>query len=203
MIEVSAATQAALEQRQVTIRDLVWFTVRDRDTGNPFSTGYWSDVGAVSAQVVNPQTGGTEARTFAGAGSLIQIGAIPRASVLTVQTVNMVLSQVANANDLVRAYDAKQAGVEIYRALFNRGTLVQIDPAEARFVGYIDDMTINTPAEGGEGSIELTLTSSAYDLTRSNHATRSDVFQRQRNPADTGRRHVATVGTWDLKWGAR
>lgn len=201
MIEIGAATQQALSDRAVTFRDFIWFIVRDRDTGVPFEVGYWSDFGTVDAEVINPRTGTIQTRTFSGAGSLISIGAIPRVSNLTVQNVSVELSQIADVNSVLRQYEAKQAGVEIYRGVFAKGTLVQLEPAFPRFVGVVDDMEVSTPEEGGDGRIALSLASSTQELTRRNPATRSQAHQIRRNSSDTFRQHSSVVGTWELKWG--
>ena len=105
-------------------RDFIWFQVRDLTTGAPVTDGYWSDVGDVNAQIIDPDTGNIDTRPFAGAGSLISISDIPLVSNLTVQNITVTLSQVADrVNQLVRGYDCKQGRVEIYRGLF--------DPADA------------------------------------------------------------------------
>ena len=66
-------------------RDFIWFVVKDRTTGAAVTDGYWSDIGSITAQYIDPDTGGVGTRTWAGAGSLIQISAIPLVSNLTVR----------------------------------------------------------------------------------------------------------------------
>lgn len=198
---LSPEAQDALEQRAIKVRDFIWFVVRDRITGEDVQAGFWSDVGTVDMQVVDPQTQALQVRTFEGAGSLISISPVPLVSNLTVQTVTVELSQVADANDLIRAYDARQARVEIFRGLFEVNSLIQIAPAEPRFAGFVDDPEILTPRENEEGKITLTCVSHTQELTRSNPATRSDAYQRLRDASDTFRQHAAVVGSWDIKWG--
>jgi hypothetical protein len=198
---IDSAAQTALGKRALKQRDFLWIIAKNRSTGAPVAEGYWSDLGAVSANILNPETGGTEARTFKGAGNLIEISPIVMAANLTVQTVDVVCSQIKDLNELVRDYDAKQARVEIYRGLFTANTLQQVAPAYSRFIGYVDELEIKTPAEENDGAITLSCISHTQEMSRSNPATRSDAFMRQRNPSDTFRRHAATVGTWELKWG--
>jgi hypothetical protein len=195
--------QVALDGRAITVRDFIWFVVRDRATGDDVEAGFWSDVTTVDMQVTDPRTYTTQTRRFQGAGELIGISPIPLVSNLTVQTVTVELSQVSNANELIRAYDARQGRVEIFRGLFEPETLVQIAPAYPRFMGFIDEPDILTPAENENGSITLSCVSHTQELTRSNPATRSDTYQRRRSPTDGFRRHAATVGGWDLKWGTK
>lgn len=198
---LDAPAQTALEGRAVKVRDFIWFVVRDRDTGADVRAGFWSDVGTVDMQVIDPRSQAMQVRQFDGAGSLISISPIPLVSNLSVQAVTVELSQVSDANALIRAYDARQARVEIFRGLFEPESLVQITPAFPRFFGFVDDPEITTPRENEDGKISLTCVSHTQELTRSNPATRSDAYQRQRNADDTFRQHAAVVGSWDIKWG--
>jgi hypothetical protein len=199
---IPAAAQTALEQNVIRVRDFIRFTVRDRDTGDEVVQGYWSDVGTVEANVINPETQASEAATFDGAGSLISVGAVPLVSNLSVQGTSIELSQVSDANSIVRQYDAKQGTVEVFRGLFEMNSRTQISAAYPRFFGFINEPEILTPAENEEGGITLSCVAHTQELTRFNPATRSDAYQKQRSAADTYRRHSATVGTWEIKWGA-
>lgn len=193
--------QTALAARAVTMRDFLWLEVRDSDTQGVVPVGFWSDLGQVSAQVIDPRTGIEVSRSFQGAGGLIGISQVPMTSNLSVQTIDISMSQISNANELIRAYDAKQARVEIFRGLFAPASLVQLAPAYPRFVGFVDEVTITTPSEGEAGDIKLTCVSHSQEMSRSNTATRSDADQKQRAPGDTFSRHAAAVGTWDIQWG--
>jgi hypothetical protein len=200
--DISAANYEALANRILLPRDFIWFVVRDRTTGGPVTDGYWSDVGQITAAVIDPDTGGASSRTFFGAGSLISISDIPLVSNLTVQNITVTLSQVADrVNQLVRTYDCKQGRVEIYRGLFDPNTRAMVAPAEPRFVGTIDEAPIDTPAENENGDVRLTCTSNTAELTRSNPDTRSDASQKRRNPADDFFADVAVCGTWQHFWG--
>ena len=202
MRDISAANSDALAQRILVARDFIWFVVRDRDTGVAVTDGYWSDIGSISADVIDPDTGGTSTRTWAGAGSLIAISDIPLVSNITVQNISVTLSQVADrVNNLVRAYDCKQGRVEIYRGLFDPNSRKLVSPAVPRFVGTIDEAPITTPAEGQSGDVTLTCTSNTVELTRANPDTRSDASQRQRNAGDLFYVDTAVVGTWQQFWG--
>lgn len=192
---------SALEQRAVKIRDFVWFTVRDRSTGGDFSVGYWSDVESITAEVVSPKTQQIESRNFSAAGTLISISPIPLVSNLTVQNVTIELSQVSDANLLIRQYDAKQGRVEIFRGLFELDSMLQVGPAFPRFFGFIDGTDVSTPKQGADGAISLSCVSHTQELTRYNPATRSDAWQRRRGQSDDFRKHAATVGSWEIKWG--
>jgi hypothetical protein len=200
--DISAGNWTALQQRQLMPRDFIWFVVRDRTTGATVTDGYWSDVGDITAQYIDPDTGGVGTRTWAGAGSLIQISDIPLVSNITVQNITVTLSQVADrVNNLVRGYDCKQGRVEVYRGLFDPESRQMVAPAEPRFIGTIDEAPITTPRENESGDVTLTCTSNTSELTRTNPDTRSDASQRLRNPADDFFVDAAVVGTWQQFWG--
>ena len=202
MRDISSANLTALQNRILMPRDFIWFVVKDRTTGAAVTDGYWSDVGTITSDIVDPDTGGTVTRTWAGAGSLISISDIPLVSSLTVQNITVTLSQVADrVNNLVRGYECKQGRVEIYRGLFDPNTRQMVAPAVPRFVGTIDEAPITTPAEGRDGDVSLTCTSNTVELTRSNPDTRSDASQKLRNPNDGFFNDVAVVGSWAQFWG--
>lgn len=200
----SAENFAALQARRLVARDFLWLEVKDRNSGAPVFDGYWSDVGTITASVIDPETGGSTSRTFVGAGGLISISDIPLVSNLTVQNVTITLSQVADrVNDLVRTYECKQGKVQVFRGLFDPESRVMVAPAESRFVGFIDDLPIRTPKEGENGGIVLTCTSHTQELTRSNSDTRSHASQLTRTAPlyDDFYIDVGVVGTWQHFWG--
>lgn len=202
MRSISAANFTALQNRVLMPRDFIWFVVRTMDTGAPVTDGYWSDIGTISAQIIDPDTGGVVTRIWAGAGSLIQISDIPLVSNLTVQNITVTLSQVADrVQNLVRGYDCKQGRVEIYRGLFDPASRTMVAPAEPRFVGTLDEAPIRTPRENESGDVQLSCTSNTQELTRANSDTRSDASQRLRSSSDDFLADAAVVGTWQHFWG--
>ena len=202
MRDISAANYTALQQRILMPRDFIWFVVRNRTDGSPVTDGYWSDIGSITADVIDPDTGGISTRTWAGAGSLIAISDIPLVSNITVQNITVTLSQVADrVQNLVRGYDCKQGRVEIYRGLFDPGSRTMVAPAIPRFVGTIDEAPITTPKEGDSGDVSLSCTSNTVELTRSNPDTRSDASQKLRNATDDFFHDAAVVGEWNHFWG--
>lgn len=199
---ISSDNNTALQARQLAARDFVWFVVRDIATGNPVTDGYWSDVGDISADVIDPDTGSTVTRSFAGASGLISISDIPLVSNLTVQNVTVTLAQVSDRiNTLVRGYDCKQGRIQIFRGLFDPATRTMVAPAFPRFVGTIDAAPVTTPAEGQVGDVSISCTGNTQELTRSNPDTRSDASQQLRAAGDHFYRHTATVVDWQMYWG--
>lgn len=200
---ISPENLAALQQRQLVARDFLWLVVRDRATGAQVTDGLWSDVGNVSAQVIDPDSGATVTRDWYGSGTLVAIDDIPMVSNLSVQNVNIRLSQIDDRiNDLIRAYDAKQGRVEIYRGLFDPASRQMVAPAECRFVGFIDQIEVQTPSENEEGSVTLVCASHTQEMTRSNPDTRSDATQKLRSSNDGFYEDSSTAGEWEFFWGS-
>ncbi len=200
---ISPENHAALQERQLVARDFLWLVVRNRTTGAQVTEGLWSDVGNVSAQVINPDTGLVDTRDWYGSGTLVAIDDIPMVSNLSVQNVNIRLSQIDDRiADLVRLYDAKQGRVEIYRGLFDPNSRQMVAPAECRFVGFIDQISIVTPSENEEGGVTLTCASHTQEMTRGNPDTRSDATQKLRNPTDNFFQDASTTGDWEVFWGS-
>lgn len=192
----------ALSDRKLVARDFIWFVVRNAETGEPVTDGYWSGAGTINADVLDPDTGGAVSRQFVGAGGLIQISDIPLVSNVTVQNVTVQLNQVMDRiNELVRDYDCKQGTVIIWRGLYNPDTRKMVQAAIPRFYGFIDTIEINTPSENSEGGVVLTCTSHTQEMTRSNSDTRSDASQRLRLSTDNFYVDTTVVGTWQHFWG--
>lgn len=203
MRNISAENLAALEARQLVARDFLWFVARNRSTGAPVTDGMWSDVGNISAAVVHPDTGIPVTRDWYGSGTLVQIDDIPLVANLSVQDINISLSQVSDhVQTLVRLYDCKQARVEIFRGLFNPDTREMVAPAECRFVGFVDTITIHTPSENEEGSVTMVCKSYTQEMTRSNPATRSHATQVLRQTGDMFFHDADTAKEWEFFWGS-
>lgn len=202
MRQISSANATALAARQLVARDFLWIVARSLSTGAAFPYGFWSDVGDITAEVINPDTGTAVARDFEGSGTLIQISDIPLVSNLTVQNVSISMSQLDPAvENIIRGYDMKQARVEVYRGLFNPASRLMVAPAVNRFVGFVDEVTIHTPKEGDAGNIELSCVSNAQEFTRSNPDTRSHDSQKLRSSTDTFFKDATVVGEWEHFWG--
>jgi hypothetical protein len=201
MRNIQSSNLTALEQNALVIRDFIWFKVKNISTGQPHTEGYWSGSGTVQAAVINPETGNSENRTFVGAGSLIQISEIPLTSNLIVRDVTIELSQVnPNINNLIRGFQVKQGEVQIFRGLFNPDTQEFVAPAEPRFWGFINEVTINTPSEGNYGNVEVNCVSHAQEMIRLNTNKRSQGDQIRRQVGDNFFQDVTAVPDWPIFW---
>lgn len=200
---ISPENLAALQDYRLVARDFLWLVVRRRDNGAPVTEGLWSDVGNVSAQVIDPDTGFAVLRDWYGAGSLVSIDDIPMVSNLSVQNVQISLNQIDDRiNELIRLYDAKQARVEIFRGLFDPDSRQMVAPAECRFVGFVDQIEVKTPSENEAGYVMLSCASHTQEMTRSNPDTRSDNSQKLRLANDNFFVDTSTAGEWEIFWGS-
>lgn len=204
MRNLSPENYAALQARQLVARDFLWLVARDRSTGALFSYGFWSDVGDVQAPMLNPNTGLAETRNFEGSGTLISISDIAMEASITMQTITINLNQIDEAvNNIIRGYDLKQGQVEVYRGLFSPLSRQLVAPAINRFIGFVDQITVNTPKEGEEGSVTLTCASHSHEFTRYNPSTRSHEDQKRRDPDDDFFVDASTIGEREHFWGQK
>ncbi len=204
--DITAETQELLEQEKLVARDFVFFIVRDRSTGNPVEDCIWTDEYDTEADFIDPLTKQIVTRACSAAGELVSISDIPLTSNLTVQTVEMILSQVSDrVNTLVRTYDCQQARVDIYRGTYDPATERLTEPAVARFTGFVDLINIVTPAKEdiGGGGVKMTLNSHTQEVMRSNPDTRSGASQRLRNASDAFYDDTGVVSEWELFWGSK
>lgn len=199
---LTAEVLTALQNQTLVARDFLWIVARDRSSGESVSDGMWSDIGNISAEVIDPDAGNAETRAFFGSGTLIKIGDIPLVSNITVQRVTVTMSQVEDrVASLVRFYDVRQARIEIFRGLFDPATRALVSPAVPRFVGFVDQVEIKTGSENEEGAVVLSCVSHTQELLRSNPDTRSHESQKQRSATDNFFVDASVVGEWDLQWG--
>lgn len=204
MPTLSSANQAALAAREFMARDFITIVGREIGTTTPAPFFFWSDAGTVTAGVIDPDTGLPEDRPFYGTFGLVAVGDIPRVSNATVQTVPVLMSLIDPVIEaMIRGHDLKQARIEIHRGLFDPATRRMVDAAYLRFVGFVDEVTIPTPAEGDEAAATLTCNSHSQEMTRSNPDTRSHESQILRSPTDNFFQDAATVGDWELFWGRK
>nr|WP_278437046.1 hypothetical protein [Brucella anthropi] len=182
---------------------LIWFSVKERGTGNPIGRGIWDGSEDLNYTVVSGVTGLPEARAYYGA-SLLSVGDIVCTTDMTVQSVTINLSQIADvAQQLIRQYNARLARVEIHTLYMHPETGMPVG-ALLDWVGEIDKAPIKTPAIGGEGSIAIKTVSDIMSmLTRVNGRKSSFEDQRKHADGDEWSKYASTAGTWDVNWGQK
>jgi hypothetical protein len=203
MRDLDLAEIAAIQAGTVVARNLVWLTAITRDTGEPVDIGFWDGGFDATLSVKDGRSGNVVERLFYGGPELLDIDSIPLTSDISIRNVDIRLSQIASSVQLfVRGYDVRSAPIQIYRGYFDQDTRELVAPAKARFIGYVDQAPIETPAEGQEGSCTLRCVSTTRELTRTSPEVRSHESQLVRSGGtDAFYKDVATVGDWDIAWG--
>ena len=196
MTEISSAESTYNATRRGQHRHLLfWIAPRNRSTGAPVPTGFWT--GAYDADFVI----GGETRTYLGAEGALDVDDIPGGTGLDIRYVTARLGLKEQADDIIRQFDPKLAPVEIHTAAFDLDTGNLVAEPRRIFTGAVNETPITTPAEGGNFTLEVTLASSARALTRTLPLYRSDSELRRRDPNDRFREHVSTTGLRQVAWG--
>ncbi|WP_149589835.1 hypothetical protein [Tabrizicola flagellatus] len=191
-----AATLAQFQGRTaLNSRILIWAVARNRTTDAPESLGLWT-----GAQDATFTIAGSP-RTYAGAGSIIEIPPIVSQAGIAVRMQRFVLSPLSEAvAALIRSYDARFASIEIHRALFDPVTGLLVAEPHRVFKGIIDEVDLPIDPKSGEIRCEVTVASSARFLTRTLPLKRSDESQKRRL-GDRFLRYSKVSGEVDVYWG--
>lgn len=196
MRSFSAPTAAYFASRGAWLAHvLVWISAADRVTGATHEIGFWT--GADHAEI----TIGGVSRTYYGAGSLLAIDPLTFRTGLQVRTQRLRFSQVApEVMQAVRGYDPRHKPVEVHRALFDPASELLVDEPHLVLAGFVDRVRISTPAEGGAGSVEMTLATAARALTRKLGRKRSHASLTAHAPADDFRQYASLADKVEVKW---
>ena len=198
------AALAGARDTGIVPRRFVYFTVREWNTGLPFGLGVWTGDDDVTVSLQSGLTGDTVTRDYHGDGNVLQTSPIPRVADLTIQTVTITLSQIADVTQLLtRGYDIRLGKVEIHDALLDPKTRQLISAPQIVFMGEIDGSPIATPKAGEDGTIEIKAVSDAISmLTRKNPAKSSYEGQKRRGGDEAGK-YSSTIATWRIPWGEK
>lgn len=193
-----AATLAALQARAgLVARVLFWVRAKNRDTGVEEAMGLWTGADATDFDIDG------ESRKYYGAGALLGVEPIVMQTGLTVRMHRVSLSPLApEVAQLLRGYEPRMAPVEIHRALLDPDSHDLVAPPHRVFRGWIDELKITTPAQGGRAKAEVTLASASRALTRTLSLKKSDESQRRRAD-DRFNRYADVSGNVDIFWGEK
>lgn len=184
-------------------RRLVYFYAKERDTGNPVELGVWTGDEDMSIEVISGTTGSVVSRSYYGALNLV-VPEIPRVSDMTIQSVTISMSQIADITQaLVRGYDLRLGKVEIHDLLLDPASRLPVAPAEIAFLGEIDAAPINTPAAGEEGDISITIVSDAISMLARTNPQKTSYEGQKRRSNDQWGKYKSTVAAWTVPWGQK
>lgn len=198
MRAVSPTLMAHLQARRgYRIRLLFWAQPKNRTTGALEEVGLWT--GSTPREF----TIGGEVRTYLGSGAVLQIDRIITGIGLDIRnqrvSLNALFPEVAALMD---EYDARRAPVEIHRAFFSTETLDLLDEPHRLFKGFIEKAPETRAETGGTPNVQLTLASTARNLTVALAARQSDANQQQRGK-DRFLRYADISGQIPRAWGER
>lgn len=197
-----AALQSARDNG-LSIRSLVYFSVKTFD-GTPVELGVWTGDEDISVSVVSGITGQMVTRNYYGNGLVSDIDPIPCVSDLTIQTVTITLSQIADiTQQLARGYDIRLGKVEIHRVALDRKSRRPVSAPELDFMGEIDGSPIDTPQIGEDGGIQIHAVSDAISMLTRKNTLKSSYEGQKRRSGDEFGKYASTVATWDIPWGQK
>lgn len=190
-------TYLAARPHAIRARLLIWIAARDRISDARATLGLWNgdDSQAISIDGIT--------RTYQAGGALIDIEPVMAGVGVQVRMQQIRLSPVSAAVILaIEGYDARLAPVEIHRALFDVESGQLVAEPHRIFKGWVDEIDAPRPAVGQEGTVTLTLASSARALTRTLATKYSDTSMRQRG-GDRGFRYADVSGSVPIYWGEK
>lgn len=177
---------------------LLWIGARDRATNATEYVGIWT---GADHQVIAVDG---QAREYHGAGALVSMEPIAQRAGLEVRQHRVVLSPLAPAAvEAMRLYDPRLAPVQIHEWYLDPDTMNALADPIRIFKGHIVAAPVNTPAEGGEATMEITMVSAAWELTRALPLKRSQAALLARSPGDNFRRYGDISGSVETAWGER
>lgn len=199
----ASVSAAILDPKAIIVRQLFYFTGRDRSTGLDVSIGFWSGEDTTSITVYRGADGGAETRTYYGSGALLSASEVVLSADLTVQNMDIEVSPFSPEIELaLRGYEPRLARLDMHRLLLDPDTMNAIGIPDPHFYGRIDKIEYDYPEDGGEASATIKCVSHIRELSRTNALKKSLESQKLRS-GDLFRRDSATAITWDVPWGRK
>lgn len=182
----------------VIARHLIWIEGKNRSTGVTETMGIWNgdDTETFNIEGVD--------RNYIGAGGLLQLPNLTAGIGLDVRYHDISLSPYApEVEQAIRGYDARLAPIKIHRALFSVETGAMISEPVRWLKGFINEITFDEQAEGGEGSVTISVASAARALTATLALFKSDASMRRVNANDALRLYADVAGDISVWWGEK
>lgn len=183
----------AVTRGPLAIDRLLWVRAKNRTSGAEEAGGLWSGAGDLSITIDG------EARLYRGGGSILTIDDLVSQEGAIVQHQSVRLSGIAaSVLLLARQYDMRDAPCEIHirRTHPETGALLSVSRV---FKGYVETQRIITGEKGGTSTVDLSLVSTARNLTRKVALRRSDASHQRAQAADRFFQHCE--GNGSIWWG--
>lgn len=171
--------------------------------GTPASFFLWDGLDTVDANVVDPDTGSSAARTFVGDGTLIKVGKIVSTADLSIRRTEIVVSPlIPYVRDMLFGHRIRKAGLQIHRATLDVDTKLPVSDARLLFVGFIDGSPDEREASGGAAELAVRAVSDTRLLTVTNPAIFDDTTVKARVETDTFGLYASSQQYWNIVVGA-
>lgn len=193
----STATAAYFASRSAFVGHvLVWLQARNRASGAVETIGFWT--GADHAEF----TIRGQLRTYYAAGAMLKVDPLRRQSGLKVRSQRVQFAQVSpEVMIAIRGYDPRHAPVEMHRALYDPDSEELIDEPHLILKGYVDKISLPTPAKGERASVTVEVATAARALTKPVSRYRSNASLRARATGDGFRKYATLADVAETKWG--
>jgi hypothetical protein len=178
-------------------RVLVWIEARNRTTNAVEGMGLWTGEDHLSLVVEG------QARTYLGAGGLLQPDVLTAGGGVAVREYRVGLAAVApEVENLVLGYDTRFAPVTIHRALLSVQTRELIGTPHRVFKGMVNSVDFPEVPAGEAAACILGCVSETRALTRTLPLKKSDESHQLRG-GDRFRRYADVSGSVPVFWGER
>lgn len=182
----------------IMVRQLLWVSAKNRDTGEYENIGFWSGEDHQTFVV-----DGTP-RVYYGSGQFINFGELTLESTLNIRKLSAKVVAISpEMQTVLRQYDPKMAPTQLHLTFYSPISNNLIASPFRVHKGWIDKFPIKTPAIGGQGEASLDLMGHTRMMTRRLPTKRSDATQRKRNASDAFYADVGMTGQVTTPWGAK
>lgn len=185
-------------------RKAVWIVARNRQTGMKEESGIWAGDEDVNLSVIEGENGTTVTRPYMGGGNLLSISDIPRVSDLTIQTVTIDLSKIADmARKITREYDLHRAYIEIHDITLHPETGMPAAAEEPVFIGIVDAAPIKAPRIGGQGAAKIKVVSEVMRMLSRSNPEKSSYEAQKKRDGDELFLYAGQIENWEIAWGTK
>lgn len=173
---------------------LLWVQARNR------TTGATETIGLSTRDDVDQITIDGQLRTYIGGRVLMSVEPFEYTAGLDVRVHRVTLSGIApSVEQMVRQYDARLAPVEVHRAIYNTDTGAMVGAPERKLKGRLMGAGFQF-SQSGEATCDLSIASSARDLTRSLTGTYSSSTLKAVRPGDGFFDFADLSGSVQVEW---
>lgn len=161
----------------------------------------------VAVSVVDPDTGLTDARTFAGGGHIVGMGDLVRSEKEIIRSHTLVLSGASSTVlDMVNGFNCRGALFQWFIGELDQDTGLLLDTPPCEFVGFVDTIDLVEGAvdpetgKAADSTFDVTVDSLGAALVARNFEMRSLDASKGRS-GDLFNKYADSVHHWEPRWG--